>query len=297
MKPWIALSTLSFILVGCGSDTDDTRADFPLTVALGDQYQAIVDMSEIENAQADLTIEVQAKDGSELPDADLSISPLMEMVSGMNHGTPMSKTQGSLDENHQFSTTAYFLMPSGEEMGQWSFSLNFDGETASFPVEVTMNTADRQVLQGTEDLIMGMNDMTTPRRYFLFKQHRHVNESTDAFTVYISARETMMKHTSIENGLTLSGAMGDNTYDLTIENIVVEMCANDCELETSWITALAVDNTAGQFRASDLGLQGDTSDEILVRLTVNDELKIQGDGTQHAVFTFTESSSAMTHSM
>jgi len=297
MKPWIALSTLSFILVGCGSDTDETQAAFPMTLDLGEQYQAIVNMSDIENAQADFNIEVQSKDGSLLPDESVTIAPLMEMVSGMNHGTPMSKTQGNLDDNQQFTTTAYFLMPSGEEMGQWSFTLSFDGESASFPVDVTMNTADRQVLQGTDDVIMGMNNMTTPRRYFLFKQHRHVSESMNQFTVYIAARETMMKHTSIESGLTLSGAMGDSTYDLTIENIVVEMCAVDCELETSWITAMAVENTAGQFRASDLGLAGDTTDEIHVRLTVNDELKIQGDGTQHAVFTFTDSSSAMTHSM
>ena len=95
MKPWVALSSLSLILVGCGSDTDGTDTAFPLTLNLGEQYQAIVDMSDIENARADLTIEVQAKDGGMLPDAELSIAPLMEMVSGMNHGTPMSQTQGS----------------------------------------------------------------------------------------------------------------------------------------------------------------------------------------------------------
>jgi hypothetical protein len=88
----------------------------------------------------------------------------------------------------------------------------------------------------------------------------------------------------------------ESSSNYTLENIevVVEMCAqSDCDNELTWQTAKPVNGKAGQYKATDLGLAGNHSDSIKVRLSVNNEIKTTSGletGTSYATFDFSGSS-------
>ena len=312
MQRLAAIFALPFIITACGSDDDSSTADaFPRTLDLGEHYSATFDMSDVEKGVADITVSIQSTDGSPLPDEAVTISPLMQMNSGMNHDTPMSVRSGDLNDDGQFHTTAYFLMPSGDELGTWSMTVEFDGEMETFAIDVDMMMSEREMLRGTEDKINGMNGEEF-RPYFLFNEGRHIGEQMDHFSVYIAARETMMKHTSLENNITLTGEMpmemdesmpmammiseDMTSYDLNITSIEVDMCAaQDCDTnENSWVPAVTVEGYPGLYRAMNLGLAGDNTDVIHVRLIVNEEQKIKNEMDTVAIFTFDGSASSTT---
>jgi hypothetical protein len=322
----LATISIALLLTACGSDNKSNEPTYPLTLNLGDNYQATFDMTDVENGISDISVQIDSKDGSPLPNGEeVIITPLMEMVSNMNHGTPMLLTSGSLDDNNTFNTTAYFLMPSGPEMGEWFFTIEYDGEMETFTVDVDMMISERQMLVGDtgNDKIKDMNGNDSERPYFIFNEGRHVTDSMNAFTVYVAARETMMKHTSLINGITLSGetamtmesmsasfdaitsramVMAGSEYDLAIneDGVVVEMCTADCDASGIWEVASAVTDKPGQYKASNLGLTGTSSDIINVRLSVNGVTKEKGDGSEYATFTFSSDNTdteSMNHSM
>ena len=316
MRRLVAILALPFFITACGSEDDSVTEDtFPRTLNLGENYSATFDMTDVDKGVADITISIATVDGSPLPDEEVSVTPLMQMNSGMNHDTPMLVRSGALDESGEFETTAYFLMPSSEDLGTWSMTVEFDGEMETFAIDVDMMMSEREQLNGTEDKIMGMT-AEQGRPYFLFSEGRHIMNEMDHFTVYLAARETMMKHTSLQTGITLTGEMAMDmeeempmmameemtSYDLTVNSISVQMCtASDCNSnENSWKNAMPVEGYPGQFQNHEsLGLTGDESDVINVRLTVNDEVKVKGDGAQFATFTFSgevSSDSEMSHS-
>jgi len=319
MKRLLATLAIPFFLTACGSDDATSEAPaFPKTLAFSDDYIATFDMTDIQDASADITVTITDADGNSPIDSNVTVTPLMNMVSGMEHDTPMASRSGPLDENNQFKTTAYFLMPSGPEMGVWSFTVGFDGEEETFEIDVNMMTSEREVLVGTSDSISSMGN-ETGRPYILFNEARHVTDDMNSFTVFIAARETMMKHTSLVDGITLTGTAAMDMSEMSISlfnptaremvmpayslmntSVFVEMCATECGTESNWITANTVADFPGQYKATGLGLSGDASDMINVRLTVNDEIKVKADGSaQYATFTFTDSgdNSGMTHSM
>lgn len=311
-----AILALPFFITACGSDDESTTENpFPRTLNLGENYSATFDMTDVEKGVADITVSIESIDGSPLPDERVSVTPLMQMVSGMNHDTPMSVRTGALNESGEFHTTAYFLMPSGDELGAWSFTVEFNGEMETFGVDVDMMMSEREQLNGTEDKILDMSNEPAERPYYIFNEGRHVMNDMDHFTVYIAARETMMKHTSLQTGITLSGQMEMEeempmpmmaveempNYDLTVDSVAVHMCAaNDCETnEDSWIEAMTVPNFPGQYQAMNLGLSGDDTDVIHLHLSVNSEVKVKSGGEiQWATFTFdgdVNSESEMSH--
>ena len=316
MQRLAAILALPFFITACGSDDDSaTENPFPRTLNLGENYSATFNMSDVEKGVADITVSIESVDGSPLPDETVSVTPLMQMVSGMNHDTPMSVRSGSLSEEGDFETTAYFLMPSGDELGTWSMTVEFNGEMETFDIDVDMMMSEREQLNGTEDKIMGMTT-EQGRPYFIFSEGRHVMEEMDHFTVYVAARETMMIHTSLQTDITLTGQMAMDmeeempmpmmameempNYDLAIESIAVHMCAaSDCDNEGSWTEAMPIEGHPGQYRAMNLGLAGDDTDVINVYLIVNGEAKVKGDGAQWATFTFNgevSSDSEISHS-
>jgi hypothetical protein len=317
MTRMLATLSIALLLTACGSDDKPIEESFPRSLSLGDNYQASFDMTAVVNGISDISISIESKDGSAIPDSEqVKISPVMEMVSGMTHGTPMLKNSGTLDDEGVFTTTAYFLMPSGPEMGDWYFTVEFNGEMETFSVDVDMLMSERQMLQGhiETDKIKDMNDNDVARPYFLFNEGRHITDSMNAFTVYVAARETMMKHTSLISDMTLAGemamtmepmstsfdsissremVMAGSDYDLVIpqDGIAIEMCIADCDGSGSWKEATATADKPGQYTAIGLGLTGSNSDIINVRLSINDEIKTKGDGVTYATFTFSEDSS------
>jgi len=151
------------------------------------------------------------------------------------------------------------------------------------------------------------------RPYFLYSEGRHVMDSGDHFTVYVATREYMTKHTSLVDGIDLVGSMpmqmpmmaaAEEAPDYTLDNLSasVKMCAQDCDLDISWEDATPVQGMSGQYRASNIGLNGNDTDTVLVQLTVNDEVKTTSgtaEGTAYVTFTFdgASESSDMSHSM
>lgn len=297
MKRLLASLLLPLFVTACGSDSSSSAEPlYPRTLNLGADYIATLNMSDVENGIADLTVNIQSTDSRSLEGEAISLSPLMVMNSGMEHGTPFENSTGTLDENGSFTSTAYFLMPSnmssGDPMGNWSISVSFNEQTEIIPITVDMMSSDVKTLKGGDnDQIMNMNSGTTDRSYYLYNRGRHINAemSMNMFEVYVAARESMMNYQAI----TIENVLNANTmYELSINNVVVEMCSHDCGIETNWITAMAKPNAPGIYQGMNLGLTGDDTDTVMIRLTVNDEIKDNGassDAITHVEFTFDNS--------
>lgn len=302
MKRLLASLLLPLFITACGSDSSSSAEPlYPRTLNLGADYIATLNMSNVENGIADLTVNIESTDGRSLEGEAISLSPLMVMASGMKHGTPFENSTGTLDENGAFTSTAYFLMPSnmpsGDPMGDWTITVTFDSQSEIIPITVDMMSADVKTLKGSDtDQIMNMSGGTTDRTYYLYNRGRHINSAMNMnmFEVYVAARESMMDYQAIVDGNVLNA---DSMHELTINNVLVEMCASECDLETNWITAMAKDNYPGIYQGMNLGLSDDDSDMVMVRLTVNDEAKDNGaseNALETVTFSFSESDSNST---
>ena len=290
LKQFTLATLAAFTLSGCELDDSDSNSD-----ASTGTYSFDLTLGEISNGVAEVSVKVTDNNGDDLPSSSVTIKPMMNMASGMQHGTPFSANSGELDDDGEFSTTAYFLMPSAmgdTPMGDWSITMAFEGESETFDITVEMATSDVKKLSGGDsDQIPSMENRT----YYLFERERMVMDNMNSFEVFIAAREDMMNYAAIEEDVTLNeGVMGAN---LTINNVQVEMCnmQNDCSKQSvNWISASAIEGEAGVYKVMGLGLMGDDNDEVDVRLTINDAQKTS-DGTENgsnARFAF-EASDAM----
>ena len=309
MLKQFTLATLAALtLSGCELDDSDSSNE-----EASGNYSFDLTLGEVSNGVAEVSVKVSDNNGDALPDANVTVTPMMNMTGGMQHGTPFSANSGELDDEGEFTTTAYFLMPSAmgdTPMGDWSITVAFEGESESFDITVEMATSDVKKLSGGDsDQIPSMNmnmDSTMEmamamesRTYYLFERERMVMDNMNSFEVFVAAREDMMNYAAIEEDITLNeGVMGAN---LTINNVQVEMCntQNDCSKQSvNWISASAIEGEAGIYKAMGLGLMGDDNDEVSVRLTINDVQKTS-DGTEdgsNTRFAF-EASDAMNMAM
>ncbi len=308
----ISLATITTLaLTGC--ITDDSSSDqaeqapfviTPIAKAIDADPQYSITMSSsnvnVANGYAELTVLVNDNNNDELPNSPVSITPHMLMVSGMEHGTPISNSSGNLDENGEFTSTAYFLMPSsmnGTEMGDWTFTVEFDGESQDFLVEVD-GMSDMQKLQGGSadsefpDLIPdtmanmmmdNMNEMAmTNRSYYVFNRGRMVMGDMNSFEVYVAAREDLFTYSAISGDQTLNDeVMG---AELSITTASVKMCIADCENEANWQDA-EHNGEEGVYKGMDLGLAGDDTDKVQVKLIIDGVEKLKGDESR-ANFSF-----------
>ncbi len=302
LKKLSLISLISLAASGCVLDDSDSDASYSFELNLG----------EVNNGVAEVTVQVIDNDGDALPNNQVNVTPNMQMVdnndgsAGMAHGTPFSSNAGALNENGQFTTTAYFLMPSSMDgteetkMGDWSITVEFDGESKTFPIDV-VGMSDRQILVGDDqDQIPNMSS-TANRSYYIFNRGRTVmNAMNDmpamnSFEIYVAARESMMDYAPITLDATLNE--GDNSAELTIDSLNVTMCISDCESETAtWAMAMAVDGKEGVYKAMNLGLTGDDTDSVHVKLTVNGTEKLKGDEGR-ANFSFTTMDMGMNSGM
>lgn len=270
MKALATSLCLSLLLSACGSDTNEKSYNIELA------------LSDVNAGVATVNVTVTSMDSSNVPEGDIQLSPLMNMNSGMQHGTPFENAAGTLSADGTFTSTAYFLMPSsmpnGMSMGDWSITVTFDDISKTFPITVAMMSADvKQLKGGDDDQIMGMEDgMSTNRSYYLFNRGRHIESemNINQFEVYVAARETMMDYQAISEGNILNA---DTLYELEIQSVVVEMCSTDCTSESNWTTAIALADFPGIYQGQNLGLQGNSNDTVQVRLSVNNQLKDNGD--------------------
>lgn len=296
MLKQFTLATLAALtLSGCELDDSDSNSE-----ATAGTYSFDLTLGEVDKGVASVTITVTDNEGNALPDENVTVTANMQMADlpdgneGMQHGTPFSSNTGSLNEEGEFNTTAYFLMPSAMgdmAMGDWSIEVAFEGERKTFDINVNMSTSDVKKLIDNEDQIpkmtMDMSSMEVDsqmemenRWYYLFERKRMVMNNMNSFEVFIAAREDMLTYPAVAVGTTFNeGVMG---AALSITNVSVEMCnaINECAPQSvNWVSAEAVAEQAGVYKAMGLGLIGDNSDEVEVRLTVNDSVKTN-DGKQ-----------------
>lgn len=290
-KQFTLATFAALTLSGCDLNDSNSNSD-----ASSGTYSFNLTLGEVNKGVANVLVTVTDNDGNALPDESVTVTPNMKMADlpdgseGMEHGTPFSANSGALNEDGQFNTTAYFLMPSAmgdTPMGDWSIEVAFEGESKTFDINVDMATSDVKKLIDEEDQIPKMamdTDMANMemenRWYYLFERARMTMDDMNSFEVFIAAREDMLTYPAVAIGKTLNeGVMG---AALTITNVSVEMCntINDCAPQSiNWVSAAAVADQPGVYKAIGLGLVGDDSDEVEVRLTVNDSLKTSN-GTQ-----------------
>jgi len=267
----LALVALAvFTLSACGSDSDPTLS---------------IQVSDVEKGVAKVT--VTAPQHSE--DTAVTVTPVMNMSSGMTHGTPMLLNSGTLNSEKSFTTTAYFLMPSnmsnGMTMGDWFIDVTINEETQRFPIVVEMMSSDVKTLKGSDE-IMGMSEGTTTQRpYYVFQQQRILETGVEnSFEVFIAARESMMDYSPVSqlNSTTLNA---NSDFEVVVSSVSVEMCATSCSDKSNWIMATEDATNFGIYKA-DFDLTQSEPSDVFLRLSVNDDTKKSGEETE-VTFSFT----------
>jgi len=277
MKRLVAIFALPLILSACGSDDEQN-------------HNVGLSMGDIENGVAELTVTITDENQDPVTEGDITITPIMYMDSGMIHSTPVANQYGQLNQNGQFTSTAYFLMASMN--GQWQIEVEFNNETHTFDIEVEMMMSDRKVLKGNSTDLIEHMDSDVPRSYYLFNLGREVNDTQNQFSVYVAARETLMEYHAITDGAVLNQG---TAYEYTLGTIVVEMCSANCDNEANWKTAIENTEAAGEYTATALNLAGDETDSIEVRLSIGGDRKTS-DGSEtgyNATFSFASTESTM----
>jgi hypothetical protein len=265
--------------------------DIPFAkVALTDNYQ-------IEYKPLSLMAPVNGKDtfqihvtnrsdGSDAPGLTNMLMPMMYMLNGYMHSTPMPAPAITDDGKGLYTVTLYYLMPTAMG-GYWDLKFMIEGEETHFypTVMMAMEGADTpQVrLYGVDDQVMTMTGMSG-RTYFIFKESLMPQGGTGKydFSVFIASLENMMSFPAVFDGSTLDG----KKLDVTVE----------IDDGTGWKPANGSTND-GVWRVEGLTLTDGVADEIRVRLTVNDtvydEIKTTdgeaavADGNDYQTFTVT----------
>ena len=289
----IMLLMAAMLLQACNHDEDEVLGD---NVDLTDSYRVeyTSDMTAIMEGKSVFTLEVtDLSTGSLVPGLNISVMPMMTMVSGMMHDSPVSAVTDNGDGSYE--VTVYYLMPSsmmnGTPMGDWDLQVmigGMNGEVAHFYPDVMMAMGDsvKATLLGQSDMIAGMM-MAENRKYFMFKQSLMGVTDNHSFGLFLAARESMMSHAAVYLGAVLN--QGDINYELTVSSISVEVSTD----ATNWQAATGSGD--GYWTVSGLsGLTNNVAGEIYVRLSVNGEQKTTnglspaGDGTNdYGVFTVT----------
>ena len=187
-----------------------------------------------------------------------TLMPMMYMLDGYKHSTPMAVPAISEDATGLYTVTLYYLMPTAMG-GYWDLNFMIDGEEMHFypTVMMAMEGADTpQVrLYGVDDQVMTMTGMAG-RTYFIFKESLQMNGPGNyGFSVFIAAMETMMSFPAVYDGSVLDG----NTLGVTV----------DIDDGNGWKPAND-SSKDGIWSVSGLSLTDGVADEIRVRVSVND---------------------------
>lgn len=276
-----AVVSLTSLLTACGGDSNSSQ-DKDSTAETQARYDISITASEVSDfGVSDITATVIAKDGSSVEGQTITITPNMLMtMSGMTHGTPMSETELTLDENGQATTTAYYLMPSmmgDNKMGDWSMNATFDGESVTQALEVMK--AGHTRVSGVEDMIMKMDGSTEERTYYVFTRHTHLNDDDNMqhVEVFIAGKESMHAYSPIFIGATLTSGM--EMPNLSITEVSLEVCLMACEEAGNWKTAEASVESEGIYSVMLPNMMETAMGSAHIRLTINDEAKVNGEST------------------
>lgn len=300
---------LSLVLSGCVNDSDNAAnntSDVAVLSASSESYNFTFSTLALNRGVASVQVHVTDKAGNQLPgDENLTITPLMTMVSGMQHGTPLQPAEGTLDAEGNFTTHIYYLMASGAEMGTWAMTLAYNGEEVTVNPEVAMQSSDVVKLQSSDDVIAAasmstmatpmMMATTTPRTYYIFTQHLEDHGTAKHLKVFVAAREDMLTHSPVVAGAVFNPG---SSYELNVAHVALHICAQACETDDGWLDLEAVADEPGvyEFEGDIPGLMMDG--ELNISLFVNDSEKTSGgmDGA-HGVLDFSSATSGAMHAM
>lgn len=280
-----ATTLTACILAACGGDSSSS-SNSTHTMTLTAPTMGAVEGKSV------YTLNIQDQDSIPIVDASPKISPLMTMVSGMQHSTPESGCTDT-DAEGNAQCTVYFLMPSQMmmakdkvmKMGEWELDFTLednDQEIISIPTTVgmAMNGPAKVTMLGDDNdkisFTSNVSDITTEenRKYYLFNNGIMPMEGTHSVELFIAAKESMMSFPTLASGTVLSE--GTNN-ELTVSSMSVRVSTDN----TVWTTATSL--TEGLWKAA--GLENYT-DKLYVKLTVNGEEKTNN-SEFYAVFTAT----------
>ncbi len=214
-------------------------------------------------------INLSNRDGSPAPGKSITLMPMMHMVDGMSHATPVGPVIDNGDGT--YTCTVYYLMASGPGMGQWELTImiGMSDSVIFYPsVGMAMGDTPRMTLTATSsnDTIMSGMTNTVKRSYYLFNDGL---SGTTGFNLFIATKETMTSYPAVSIGTVLSSPTG------TITSMTVRASTDsnpDPSLKT-WIDAVP-GSDAGEWSISGLtNLVSGQTGTIYVQLTVNGEQK------------------------
>ena len=275
-KKFIQLFLSVFVLLSLQAcNEDDIIPDDP-SVVLTDTYRVeyTSDMSMIKDGKSTFTIQITDRvTNAAVPALDVSVMPMMSMVSGMMHSTPIEAIIDNGDGTYE--VTVYYLMASsmmdGTVMGEWDLKVMIGGmmgEEAHFYPDVMMAMGDTVMakLRGQMDMIAGMMGMPDEKRYyFIFKNTLTGMTDNHSFSFFLAAREDMMSHPAVYLNTTLNPG---TAYSYWVSPIVVEVSTDG----TTWVAATGSGD--GNWSVTGLaGLTDDVQGEIFVRLNIQGEDK------------------------
>jgi hypothetical protein len=242
-------------------------------VALSSDYKVTYIAGMMDAMQGKTTFKLKITDHEGNPQSGLApvLMPMMNMATH-RHSTPV----GSVTEDEVAGTyhaTVYFLMASqmdsGRSMGFWDLKIMIGDQYVHFfpPVMMAMGDSPLAKLKGQSDLIPDMtsDSGSASRTYDLFNAGLMATDDGHAFSVFISAKESMMSFPALVQGSTLNEG---SDFELTVNSVDVQMSTD----EVTWVTAS--NQGGGIWKANGLSdLAAGIEAEIYVNLTVNDELK------------------------
>lgn len=294
LKPLAAILTIaatSVVTTGCielNDNGDGSNTQKTYTASSENYHFEYISNDDLNGGVNNYTLKVSAKDGSDLEGETVSSVPVMDMVSGIKHSTPTASLSGNLDSEGNFTTTAYFLMPSinpsnNEKLGDWYLNVEFDGESANIPFDVSWEEGSRgNLFGGDDDQIKDMSGKDTDRNYFIYFEGAHHMDNLHTFSVYVSARESMMDYKPVIQGMALSkgGTMGmsmnmmsmANEEDLIVNSVNVEICLEACDNSANFYTAEASTQKDGVYSISVADHPSDLS-TLHVTVSVNGHKK------------------------
>ena len=236
--------------------------------------------------QGKTTFKISVKkrsDGSDVPGLTVALAPLMHMAA-YSHVTPIDSITDNGDGT--YTCVVYYLMAGGPTMGYWELKVTINGESATFYPAVAMPMGDttKVTLKHKDDKIPGMNGMTPPRAYPLFKESLSADMGgTYTFKAFVTSQESMMSFPKLYSGIVLSSGTASQ---LTVNALSVQASTDG----TTW-TAMTEDAAnKGHFSVSGLtGLSSGVQGKIYVKLTINGNYYVDnatGDATAAGAHTY-----------
>ena len=141
-----------------------------------------------------LFVQLLDANGNPATNYDVTVTPLMHMVSGMNHSAPVEQPTGVVEDMYPFQVV--FIMPSGD-MGWWELKVMIKMSDGT-EEEVSLTVEKAKLLEETKMKTMLATDGVTKLFVSLVRPAEPI-VGMNAFEVTVHQKATMMSFPAIEN--------------------------------------------------------------------------------------------------